>query len=149
MDQIVVLKDGVIAEKGHYHELMASRRAFYQLIKEYSIEHSRAQTQRKRFVRTTSKSSFASPSPDDVISIDVNSNIDDTEDNSSSDTEDITDMNASDEEAEDNNTRDGNEGASNEAKDSKKDAKVGLINVEKLQEGAVDFQTAMVYVRSA
>ncbi|KAF9293611.1 hypothetical protein BGZ74_011628 [Mortierella antarctica] len=149
MDQIVVLKDGVITEKGHYHELMASRRAFYQLIKEYSIEHSRAQTQRKRFVRTTSKSSFASPSPDDVVSIDVNSNIDDTEDNSSSDTEDITDMNASDEEAGDNNTRDGNEGASNEAKDSKKDAKVGLINVEKLQEGAVDFQTAMVYVRSA
>ncbi|KAG0026028.1 hypothetical protein BGZ82_009689, partial [Podila clonocystis] len=147
MDQIVVLKDGVIAEKGHYHELMASRRAFYQLIKEYLIEHSRAQPQRKRFVRTTSKSSFASP--DDVSSVDVNSSIDDAEGGNSSETEDMTDMSLSYEQADDNDTRDENDQAINEAKDPKKEDKAGLITVENLQEGAVDFQMAMVYVRSA
>ncbi|KAF9308629.1 Multidrug resistance-associated protein 1 [Podila horticola] len=147
MDQIVVLKDGVIAEKGPYHELMASKRAFYQLIKEYSIEHSRAQMQRKGSVRSTSKSSFASSG--DVTKVDVNSNNHDAEDNNSSETEETTDLSASDEEADDDDTRDGHERAANEAKDSKKDAKAGLITAEKLQEGAVDFQTAMVYVRSA
>ncbi|KAF9029082.1 hypothetical protein BGZ52_001823 [Haplosporangium bisporale] len=131
MDQIVVLKDGIIAEKGHYHELMASRRAFYQLIKEYSIEHPRAQPQRKRFVRTASKSSLASP--DEVISANTNCNIDDAEDNNSSATEDIADLSTTDEEVDENDIRDGSE----RAQDSKKDAKAGLITVEKLQEGSI------------
>lgn len=147
MDQIVVLKDGTIAEKGHYHELMASRRAFYQLIKEYSIEHPRAQPQRKRIFRTASKSSFTGP--DMVISANTNSNIDDAEDNNSSVTEDITDLSPSDEETYESDIRDGSERAINTTQDSKKEAKAGLITVEKLQEGSVDFQTAMVYVRSA
>ncbi|KAF9200744.1 hypothetical protein BGZ49_009020, partial [Haplosporangium sp. Z 27] len=37
VDQIVVIKDGVISETGGYHELMESKDAFYQLIMEYSV----------------------------------------------------------------------------------------------------------------
>ncbi|KAG0217290.1 hypothetical protein BGX33_010936 [Mortierella sp. NVP41] len=41
MDQIVVVKDGEIAEKGRYEDLMAAKQAFYLLMKEYSAKHSR------------------------------------------------------------------------------------------------------------
>ncbi|KAF9932398.1 hypothetical protein FBU30_008250 [Linnemannia zychae] len=37
MDQIVVLKEGSISECGTYQQLMNSRRAFYQLIKDFSV----------------------------------------------------------------------------------------------------------------
>ncbi|KAF9206079.1 Multidrug resistance-associated protein 1 [Haplosporangium sp. Z 27] len=40
VDQIVVLKDGLISETGHYQELMDARKAFYQLIEDYSIKES-------------------------------------------------------------------------------------------------------------
>ncbi|KAG9322481.1 hypothetical protein KVV02_003156 [Mortierella alpina] len=35
------MKDGEIAETGHYEELMAAQQSFYELIKEYSAKHSR------------------------------------------------------------------------------------------------------------
>ncbi|KAF9967419.1 hypothetical protein BGZ73_000542, partial [Actinomortierella ambigua] len=38
MNQIVVLKGGKVSEIGQYAELMSHRKAFYQLIKEYSAE---------------------------------------------------------------------------------------------------------------
>ncbi|KAF9942225.1 hypothetical protein BGZ67_002558 [Mortierella alpina] len=41
VDQILVMKDGEIAETGHYEELMAAQQSFYELIKEYSAKHSR------------------------------------------------------------------------------------------------------------
>ncbi|KAG0204385.1 Multidrug resistance-associated protein 1 [Mortierella sp. GBA30] len=41
VDQIVVLKDGTIAEQGHYNELMRTKQTFYQLIKEYSVSHAK------------------------------------------------------------------------------------------------------------
>lgn len=37
VDQIVVLKDGVVSETGEYQHLMNARGAFYQLIKEFSV----------------------------------------------------------------------------------------------------------------
>ncbi|KAG0270789.1 Multidrug resistance-associated protein 1, partial [Linnemannia exigua] len=37
VDQIVVLKDGMISETGEYQDLMKARGAFYQLIKEFSV----------------------------------------------------------------------------------------------------------------
>ncbi|KAG0082184.1 hypothetical protein BGZ90_010508 [Linnemannia elongata] len=37
VDQIVVLKDGAVSETGEYQQLMDSRGAFYQLIKEFSV----------------------------------------------------------------------------------------------------------------
>lgn len=39
VDQIVVLKDGMISEMGDYKHLDRSRGAFYQLMKEYSVAH--------------------------------------------------------------------------------------------------------------
>ncbi|KAF9130910.1 hypothetical protein BGW39_002500 [Mortierella sp. 14UC] len=41
VDQIVVIKDGEIAEMGRYEELVAAKKSFYQLMKEYSAKHSR------------------------------------------------------------------------------------------------------------
>ncbi|KAG0378501.1 hypothetical protein BGX24_003626 [Mortierella sp. AD032] len=38
-DRIVVLKDGQVSETGHYQELMYAGQSFYQLIKEYSVNH--------------------------------------------------------------------------------------------------------------
>ncbi|KAG0260745.1 hypothetical protein DFQ27_003362 [Actinomortierella ambigua] len=38
VDQIVILKNGTISEVGQYAELMSHRKAFYQLIREYSVE---------------------------------------------------------------------------------------------------------------
>ncbi|KAF8944053.1 hypothetical protein BGZ47_004716 [Haplosporangium gracile] len=37
VDQIVVLKDGAVSETGGYQQLMESRDAFYQLIKDFSV----------------------------------------------------------------------------------------------------------------
>ncbi|KAF9308493.1 hypothetical protein BG003_011033 [Podila horticola] len=39
VDQIILLKDGQVAEMGHYEELMVAKEAFYQLIKDYSHKH--------------------------------------------------------------------------------------------------------------
>lgn len=41
VDQIVVMKDGEIAELGRYEELVAAKNSFYQLMKEFSAKHSR------------------------------------------------------------------------------------------------------------
>ncbi|KAG0235680.1 hypothetical protein BGW42_004919 [Actinomortierella wolfii] len=48
VDRIVVLRDGSIVENGTYSELMAARLSFYNLIKEYSIEHRRQLLGRRR-----------------------------------------------------------------------------------------------------
>ncbi|KAF9209625.1 hypothetical protein BGZ49_002781 [Haplosporangium sp. Z 27] len=39
VDQIIVVKEGEIAEIGHYEDLMAAKQSFYQLIKEHSAKH--------------------------------------------------------------------------------------------------------------
>ena len=41
VDQIVVMKDGEIAELGRYEDLVAAKKSFYQLMKEFSAKHSR------------------------------------------------------------------------------------------------------------
>ncbi|KAF9087096.1 hypothetical protein BGX23_008372 [Mortierella sp. AD031] len=41
VDQIVVLKDGIISETGGYQQLMDSRGAFYQMIKDFSVTNKR------------------------------------------------------------------------------------------------------------
>ncbi|KAG0364528.1 hypothetical protein BGZ54_007412 [Gamsiella multidivaricata] len=41
VDQIIVMKDGEIAELGKYEDLMSAQRSFYQLIKEYSTKQAR------------------------------------------------------------------------------------------------------------
>ncbi|KAF9361016.1 Multidrug resistance-associated protein 1 [Mortierella sp. AD094] len=44
VDQIVVIKDGMVSETGGYHELMNAKDAFYQLISEYSVQEKRKQS---------------------------------------------------------------------------------------------------------
>ncbi|KAG0315006.1 Multidrug resistance-associated protein 1 [Dissophora globulifera] len=43
VDQIVVVKDGMISETGEYRELMRAKDAFYQLISEFSAQEKKAQ----------------------------------------------------------------------------------------------------------
>ncbi|KAF9156050.1 hypothetical protein BG015_007467 [Linnemannia schmuckeri] len=47
VDQIVVLKDGVISETGEYQHLMNARGAFYQLIKDFSVAKKKKQHNHK------------------------------------------------------------------------------------------------------
>ncbi|KAG0238628.1 hypothetical protein BGW42_004390 [Actinomortierella wolfii] len=47
VDSIVVLKDGVVSEIGQYSELMSHRKAFFQLISEYSSKHKRKEKLKK------------------------------------------------------------------------------------------------------
>ncbi|KAF9900251.1 Canalicular multispecific organic anion transporter 2 [Linnemannia zychae] len=47
VDQIVVLKDGMVSELGDYRHLTQARGAFYQLMKEYSVARQRAPMTRK------------------------------------------------------------------------------------------------------
>ncbi|KAF9974142.1 hypothetical protein BGZ73_002503 [Actinomortierella ambigua] len=41
VDQIVVVKEGQITEKGHYQDLMATQQSFYRLIRDYSVQQRR------------------------------------------------------------------------------------------------------------
>lgn len=56
-DRIVVLKDGQINETGQYHELMDAGRSFYQLIKEYSVNHRHHHKKHKEIDVTVEESS--------------------------------------------------------------------------------------------
>ncbi|KAG0225880.1 hypothetical protein BGW41_004478 [Actinomortierella wolfii] len=47
VDSIVVLKDGEVSEIGQYSELMSHRKAFFQLISEYSSKHKRKEKLKK------------------------------------------------------------------------------------------------------
>ncbi|KAF9586641.1 Multidrug resistance-associated protein 1 [Lunasporangiospora selenospora] len=45
VDQIVMIKDGEISETGRYQELMEAKKAFYQLIEDYSVKASNKTTE--------------------------------------------------------------------------------------------------------
>ncbi|KAG0250264.1 Canalicular multispecific organic anion transporter 2 [Mortierella polycephala] len=45
MDQILLLRNGQVAESGHYEELIKAGQTFYQLIQEYSVTHKNVQVE--------------------------------------------------------------------------------------------------------
>ncbi|KAF9193533.1 hypothetical protein BGZ51_003088 [Haplosporangium sp. Z 767] len=48
VDQIVVVKDGMVLERGDYRSLMKAQSAFYQLITEYSVQERKKQQQEQQ-----------------------------------------------------------------------------------------------------
>ncbi|KAG0004292.1 Canalicular multispecific organic anion transporter 2, partial [Entomortierella chlamydospora] len=44
VDQIIVMKDGMVSETGGYRELMDAKNAFYQLISEFSVQEKKKQS---------------------------------------------------------------------------------------------------------
>ncbi|KAF9165614.1 hypothetical protein DFQ26_009690 [Actinomortierella ambigua] len=56
VDNIVVLKEGEVSEIGKYSELLSHRKAFYQLITEYSAKHKHKDKHRKPNANATSAS---------------------------------------------------------------------------------------------
>ncbi|KAI1309528.1 hypothetical protein EDD11_004077 [Mortierella claussenii] len=57
VDQIVVIKDGVISEKGGYQRLLQEHGAFYQLIKEFSVGGKRKKKSKSKNKEASSTSS--------------------------------------------------------------------------------------------
>ncbi|KAG0033927.1 Canalicular multispecific organic anion transporter 2 [Podila clonocystis] len=146
-DQIVVLKDGAITEQGHYSELIQRREIFYQLIKEYAVNH---RDGFKKFKRSESASSAKSretdvtPDTDGVAGTSSSSSISLGEDMVS----DISDET----EAFGDETEAALLVSSSDQVDFKRDDKkrgAELIAAEKLKDGAVGWHIAMIYVKAA
>ncbi|GJJ68246.1 ATP-binding cassette, subfamily C (CFTR/MRP), member 1 [Entomortierella parvispora] len=156
VDQIVLLKDGKIAEKGSYSDLMKSKLAFYQLIKEYHLSHTPELKKRLR-----RRSSAVQPKvpiivvpQDDQSSTNQSSQstlgIEPRPDGDALSFEEVT----TDQDTSEGDDGSGTEGTSeNEVvvvpKDEKKDTQAGLIAAEKMKEGGVGFDILLTYIRSA
>ncbi|KAF9570989.1 Multidrug resistance-associated protein 1 [Mortierella alpina] len=125
VDQIVVIKDGLIAEKGTYRELMAGKQSFYRLIKDYTI-----------LERRTSQSNIASES--DVF----DSQEDDNDEGEQSSEEAGTDQWTLQGETSEVVAR-------RSIKDEKKDTKAGLIVAEKVVQDDIGIDIILAYAEAA
>ncbi|KAI7821028.1 hypothetical protein BC939DRAFT_456317 [Gamsiella multidivaricata] len=139
VDQIVVLKDGAIEEKGGYRELMASKQAFYRLIKEYSILERRRshEVERRGSNDIKNNSVIASASSEceerpDIIGESGESGLEED---------------TGEEIESDNNTE---ETVGQQAlNDPKKDVRWQLIAAEAMKEGEVGFDVVISYTKAA
>ncbi|KAG0273355.1 hypothetical protein BGZ95_010821 [Linnemannia exigua] len=120
VDQIVVLKDGMVSELGDYRHLTQARGAFYHLMKEYSVAHQR----RASLTRKHSKDATAVESAADV----------DSERNT------IVGDDSASQDDNDDKKKDG---------DEEKDDKAGeLVAEETMVDGKVSWKVAMAYARA-
>ncbi|KAF9215156.1 Multidrug resistance-associated protein 1 [Podila verticillata] len=142
-DQIVVLKDGAIAEQGHYSELMHRREIFYQLIKEYSV--TRKDEFRKKLQRKASASSAKSRVLDVV---DDNGGGDISSSSSISLDGELGSDVSNETEASGDETAVAVLNPSSDPVDPKKNG-AELVAAEKLKDGAVGWHIAMIYVKAA
>ncbi|KAF8927534.1 hypothetical protein BGZ58_010336 [Dissophora ornata] len=146
VDTVVMVKNGRVAELGTYVELMAERRMFYALIKEYALENRRQSIDGDEPERTVKPGSSAgeyvdastegepvSKAPSDIGY--------DDDDQSSNNTLDTVEGNLELEEAERADPK-----INVEVKVSS-DGKI--IEEEKVQEGSVALGTALAYIRAA
>ncbi|KAK3836760.1 MAG: hypothetical protein J3R72DRAFT_200095 [Linnemannia gamsii] len=121
VDQIVVLKDGMVSEMGDYRHLTQARGAFYHLMKEYSVAHQR----RASLARKHSKDATAVEAAADI----------DSEQNTI-----VGDDSISLDDDDDNKKKDGGE---------EKDVKAGeLVAEETMVDGKVSWKVAMAYARA-
>ncbi|KAG0031889.1 Multidrug resistance-associated protein 1 [Podila clonocystis] len=147
-DQIVVLKGGAIAEQGHYSELMQRREIFYQLIKEYAVNH--RDEFKKKLKRSESASSAMSRETD--ITPDTDGVAGTSSSSSISLGEDLVSDMSDETEAFGDETEAATLDPSSNQVDFKTDHKrngAELIAAEKLKEGAVGWHIAMIYVKAA
>ncbi|KAG9323193.1 hypothetical protein KVV02_002982 [Mortierella alpina] len=137
VDQIVVLKDGFVAEKGTYHELMAGKKAFYRLIKDYTMLERRRSHSALLVERRTSQNNIAG----EIDSIDDESQEDDNDGEQSSEgvaTDQWTLQGETSEAA-----------ARQSITDEKRDTKAGLIVVEKVAQDDVGTDIILAYAEAA
>ncbi|KAG0281918.1 hypothetical protein BGZ95_006425 [Linnemannia exigua] len=121
VDQIILLKDGCIAETGHFEDLMAVGQTFCQLISEYAVAY--------RGQGGSSASSGAGSDNAETLS------------------QETVESGASDDTAPAAVTPTRHEGAKDTKKDAKKDKKAGIIKVETSQDGGVKFSVVLTYLR--
>ncbi|CAO3566553.1 unnamed protein product [Mortierella alpina] len=138
VDQIVVLKDGLVAEKGTYVELMAGRRAFYTLIKDYTMLERRRSHSALPLERRSSQDSGAGESG----ALDDDSQEDNNDDRQQSAEEVATDQWTLQGEASETTTR-------QSIKDEKKDTKAALIVAETIAQGDVGADIVLAYAEAA
>ncbi|KAF9931657.1 Multidrug resistance-associated protein 1 [Mortierella alpina] len=137
VDQIVVLKDGFVAEKGTYHELMAGKKAFYRLIKDYTMVERRRSHSALLVERRTSQNNIAG----EIDAIDDESQEDDNDGEQSSEgvaTDQWTLQGETSEAA-----------ARQSITDEKRDTKAGLIVVEKVAQDDVGTDIILAYAEAA
>ncbi|KAF9142606.1 hypothetical protein BGX30_002585 [Mortierella sp. GBA39] len=141
VDQIVVLKNGVISETGEYQHLMNARGAFYQLIKDFSVakkkkkHNNKLATQQEQLAEDNGGESTANASASSSI----------RKSGSDSDTEG------------DGKSSEGNIHADKAMAPSKKPAPVEdpkddageLIADERMEEGKVGWKVAIIYGKAA
>ncbi|KAG0263816.1 Multidrug resistance-associated protein 1 [Mortierella polycephala] len=139
MDQIVLLKDGMVAENGNYSELMAAKKLFYRLIKEYALlerkAHSNPKTERRR---TNDNIAGVSIIADDENEQEMGVYEGSDQNDSDSIGEIYTDQESTDSET----TRE-------EFEVQKMSAMVGIISPETIKGGGVDFDVVVTYAKSA
>ncbi|KAG0039221.1 hypothetical protein BGZ82_009166 [Podila clonocystis] len=133
VDQIILLKDGQVAEMGHYEELMTAKQAFYQLIKDYSHKHGA-----KRHRRNSQAPSDRQPSNDTTLGTPA------------------TDSEASSVlDSDDNLTVEDSEGPEEDLKKNKSedvfakdDEEEGLIAEEIIKKGGVEWRLVKAYAKA-
>ncbi|KAF9201818.1 Multidrug resistance-associated protein 1 [Haplosporangium sp. Z 27] len=137
VDRIVLLNNGVIEENGHYSDLLASKKAFYRLIKEYSIQERRKSTssshKRGEGGRRKSRDIVEAVAIDEV------------------ETPDLSD-NSLDDEASETSTSDVNSdqtATQQDIKDVKKDTRAELIAAELVKVEEVGYGVILDYARAA
>ncbi|KAF9930603.1 hypothetical protein FBU30_000306 [Linnemannia zychae] len=84
VDKIIVFKDGEITESGRYEDLIAAKKSFYQLMKEYSAKHSRrkeshAHIDQPATAQTSNASSHEITEADSVSTTDLESDVETVE----------------------------------------------------------------------
>ncbi|KAF9903354.1 Multidrug resistance-associated protein 1 [Linnemannia zychae] len=143
VDEIVLVKDGKVAECGAYRELMAQRSVFYQLIKDYSVSYRKEShsnvgepTETTLAERASISTSIAGSDCIVAAQADESASCLDSEDGDDSSLAATIELS----------------GETTSASDigSKKTCSEGkLVKAEEIKEGAVDFTISLAYVRAA
>lgn len=139
VDEIVLVKDGKVAEHGTYRELMDLRGVFYQFIKEYSTSHRKTadredETNGATMPETAGTDTTASRS-ESAMTGQAEASA------ASSDVNDASSLTATIEETEESDP------SSNHINKTELHGK--LIEAEKIREGKVDLTISLAYVRAA
>ncbi|KAG0339318.1 hypothetical protein BG004_006873 [Podila humilis] len=157
VDQIVVLKGGQLAEVGKYEELMVAKRAFYQLIYDYSHKH-KSNNRHGQHRRASKASGLQLEAVDAEASTDMNTEtVDATFVTGGVSTPDLESGSVS--ESDDNLTVEnvqafrqeelGNK-VINKAKDyDDDDEEEGLIAEEIMKKGGIEWRLFKIYVKAA
>ncbi|KAF9143117.1 hypothetical protein BG015_000536 [Linnemannia schmuckeri] len=124
VDQVLVMKDGTISEKGHFDELLAAKRGFYQLNLEFSVTADKQHKKSASRAATSSTDRSSEAGSEAADDTDATTVVTPAGITSSQDTK-----------------------TSNDNEESKPAA--GLVTVEKMANGGVGWHMFMVYAKAA